>query len=196
MVNSESRKHSSFVRRLFGKARYFLKAWPRTRVHNVRFNALAALTRTFLETAANPSFQLSLFHSNLYRFHVLNDTSIPNSVLPPFNSLDFFQNMCQVHLESPWNISRMTEKQWYQVYLENSCTMEDDESGQEIFKPTRIELASPTTVWEVTWRFAKLSGLGSEHTTFLFKLLHKLLPTKERLHRTNTILSPLCRAQG
>lgn len=152
--------------------------------------------RTFLKTAANPSFQLSLFHSNLYMFHVLNDTSVLNSFLSTFYSQDFFQKICQVHLESPLNISRMTDKQWYQVYLANSCTMEDDESGQEIFKPTRIELASPAAVWEVTWRLAKLSVLGPEHTTFLCKLLHKLLPTKERLHRTNTIPSPLCRAQG
>ena len=44
-------------------------------VHNVKYKALAALTRTFLETAYNQSFQRSLFHSNLFRFHILNDRS-------------------------------------------------------------------------------------------------------------------------
>ena len=38
-------------------------------VHNVKNKALAALTRTFLETACNPSFQRSLFlPSTLYSF--------------------------------------------------------------------------------------------------------------------------------
>jgi hypothetical protein len=119
-------------------------------VHNVKYKALAALTRTFLETACNPSFQRSLFHSNLFRFHVLNDTSIPNPGLPPFYSVQFFRKIRQVHLETPLNITTMTEKQWYRLYLEDFCTMETlgDGEGQGHFIPTRIEENSPTTDWE------------------------------------------------
>ena len=40
-------------------------------LHHVECKALANLVSTFLQTAANPSFQQSLFHSWLYRYHVL-----------------------------------------------------------------------------------------------------------------------------
>ena len=42
-------------------------------LHNVKYKALACLIRTFLETAVNPSFQRNLFHSILFRIHVLGD---------------------------------------------------------------------------------------------------------------------------
>ena len=61
---------------------------------------------------------------------------------------------------------------------------------------TRVELAHPLTDWENSWRLARLQGLGSEHTSFLFKLLHQILPTQERLHRTKNEASPLCKAPG
>jgi hypothetical protein len=38
--------------------------------------------------------------------------------------------------------------------------------------------------------------LGPEHTSFLFRLVHKLLVTKERQNRTNAVVSPICQAQG
>ena len=40
-------------------------------IHHVKYKALAALTRTFLETACIPKFRESLFYSNLYRYHIL-----------------------------------------------------------------------------------------------------------------------------
>ena len=41
-----------------------------------------------------------------------------------------------------------------------------------------------------------MKGLGSELISFLFKVLHKLLTTQERLARTNHTVSPLCKAPG
>ena len=90
---------------------------------------------------------------------------------------------------------RMTEKQWYQLYLEDYCTMEGH-ADQRCFISTRTELASPTTDWERTWRLARLKGLGPDNTTFLFRLGHKLLVTKERQSRTNPASSPICTALG
>ena len=49
---------------------------------------------------------------------------------------------------------------------------------------------------ENSWRLSRLKGLGPEHTSFLFKLVHRLLVTRERQHRTNSAASPNCRAQG
>ena len=165
-------------------------------VQNVKYKALAALTRTFLKTACHPSFQRSLFHSNLFRFHVLNDTTIPNPGLPPFYSAQFFKKIRQVHLETPLNITTMTEKQWYRLYLEDFCTMESIGERQGHFIPTRIEESSPDTDWENSWKLKRLKGLGPEHTSFLFKLVHRLLVTRERLHRTNSAASPNCRSLG
>ena len=48
-----------------------------------KFRALACLIRSFLETAANPSFRRNLFHEQLFRFHIMLDRSIPNPSLLP-----------------------------------------------------------------------------------------------------------------
>ena len=164
-------------------------------VHHVKLKALAALTRSFLETACNPKFQRSLYHSCLFRFFVLEDTSVPNPGLPPFYTLDFFRKIREVHIQTPLNITTMTEKQWYRIYLEDS-TMQELTAGEVSYIPTRLELASPETDWENSWRLARLKGLGPEHGSFLFKLLHKLLVTKERLNRTNQLASSICQARG
>ena len=74
--------------------------------------------------------------------------------------------------------------------------MEELENGQSSFIPTRLESSSPGTDWENSWRLARLKGLGPDHTSFLFRLGHKLLVTKERLNRTNPALSPICQARG
>ena len=165
-------------------------------IHHVKYKALAALTRTFLETAGNPKFKISLFHSNLFRFHILQDNSIPNPGFPPFYTQEFFQKIHQVKNETPLNILTMTEKQWYQVYLEDNCTMTEDEQQQRTFISTRTELSSPSTDWERTWRLSRQRGLGPELTTFLFRMMHRLLVTKERQHRTNPATSPTCSAVG
>ena len=77
----------------------------------------------------------------------------------------------------------MTTAQWYRELVEKNITMEEDRDSQMRFVKTRSELASPTTDWELTWKRARLKGLGSEATSFLWKLLHQLLPTEERLSR-------------
>ena len=52
-------------------------------VHSVQLKAQAGLIRSFLETAVNPSFRSSLFHHQLFRYHVLDDTSLPDPGFPP-----------------------------------------------------------------------------------------------------------------
>ena len=58
---------------------------------------------------------------------------------------------------------------------------------------SRAELSCPTNDWETSWRRARLKGLGSEATSFLWKLLHQLLPTEERLARILPNTSPVCK---
>ena len=57
--------------------------------------------------------------------------------------------------------------------------MEVLDNGQSSFIPTRIKSASPGTDWEISWRLARLRGLGPGHTSFLFRLGQTLLVTKE-----------------
>ena len=165
-------------------------------VHHVKLKAQAALTRTFLETACHPKFRHSLFHTNLFRFHVLDDTTIPDPGLPPFYPKEFFAKIKQVRNESCLNVSVMTEKQWYTLMLEDCCTMEVREGGSRQFILCRAELTSTSTNWEHSWSRVRLKGLGSVFSTFLFQLMHKLLPTKERLSRTSPNQNPACKAIG
>ena len=71
--------------------------------------------------------------------------------------------------------------------------MEETELGQEYIK-CRVERATPTVDWELCWRLARLSGLGPDNISFLFKLLHQILPTQERVARTRPGTNPNCKS--
>ena len=91
-------------------------------VHNVGVKALAGLITTFLETACNPKYRRSLYHSNLFRLNVLDDNSIPDPGFPPFYSKNFFQVIKKVHTESALNVCVMSEGQWYRLLMEDNVT--------------------------------------------------------------------------
>ena len=74
--------------------------------------------------------------------------------------------------------------------------MEVDHTGEQVHIKCRVERASPLTDWEKSWRLARLPGLGPENISFLFKLLHDLLPTQEHVARTKPTASPACQAPG
>ena len=162
-------------------------------VHNVKMKALAGLITTFLETACNPKYSQSLYHSMLFRFYVLEDTSIPDPGLPPFYPLSFFQTIKKTHDESSLNVGVLTEGLWYKTLVENNITMETGPEGVKTFTRCRVELASPGADWENCWRLGRLPGLGAELRSFLFKLLHQILPTQERVSRTNPAITPMCK---
>ena len=67
------------------------------------------------------------------------------------------------------------------------------EDSTKIFRPSRTELAWPGSDWDNTWRLARSKGLGPEVTTFLWRLLHNLLPTQERLNHMMRNTQPLCK---
>ena len=149
---------------------------------NVKIRALALLIRTFLETSANPTFRHSLYHETLYRYHVLGEVSLPDPGLPPFYSEDFFKTIQHYHVNSPMNIARMSTKEWYRVLLEDQLLMsQPTENNPAQLLPTRVETLSPENDWPEIWRLARISGLSSQLTSFLFKLLHGLLPTQDRV---------------
>ena len=164
-------------------------------VHSVKIKALASLIRTFLETSVNPLFLHSMYHTILHKVYVLQDDSISNPPpLPPYFSDSFFNYIRWVKENTPLNVATMTTAQWYRVLLEKEVTMvETNDNGSMEFIKSRSELASPHTDWESSWSRARLKGLGSEAVSFLWKLLHRLLPTEERLSRILPNKSAICR---
>ena len=50
-------------------------------------------------------------------------------------------------------------------------------------KPLKCEIESPDVDWNRTWRLSRLRGLGPELTSFILKLMWKLIPTRDKLHR-------------
>ena len=87
-------------------------------LHNVQMKAQASLIRIFIETAVHPTFQHSLFHSLLFRIHVLGDESILNPPKPPpYMAPSFFSTIRKVKETTPLNIATMTVSQWYRVLV-------------------------------------------------------------------------------
>ena len=82
------------------------------------------------------------------------------------------------------------------MLLEDNVTMVDVEEQGKMYKPCRVELANPDYDWDISWRRITLKGLGPKMTSFLFKVVHQLLPTQERIARTNPRVSSTCKAVG
>ena len=160
-------------------------------VASVQFKARALLIRTFLETAAIPKFRHSLLHSLLYRFHVLDDHSIPDPGFPPYYPPEFFAMIKKVHTVTPLNILTMSTKQWTRHLTEDGLTMELV-SEQHQYIPCRAEILSPLNDWSISWRLCRPRDLGSDLCSFNSKLLHGLLVTRHRLHHMNQVASATC----
>ena len=54
---------------------------------------------------------------------------------------------------------------------------------ENTFIPCKTEVRNPNVDWELSWSLANLGGLCSVQKTFLWKMLHNILPTQERLFR-------------
>jgi hypothetical protein len=163
-------------------------------MHNVKYKSMAMLIRSFLETAVNPNYIHSLFHEALFNHHVLLDRSWPDPGAPPYFSPHFFSTIRQAYLHSPMDTNLMSSRQWYHYLLEEQVTMAPrDEHNPPSYIPCRTENFHQDTDWERSWRLARLPGLDSEQITFLWRLLHRLLPTLERVNRINQNTSPICK---
>ena len=90
---------------------------------NIRIRSLALLLKTFMETAAHPHFRHSQYHETLFRYHVLEETSLPDPGYPPYYDQQFFDHIRFVHQNSALNIRVMSIKQWYCLLLEQEVLM-------------------------------------------------------------------------
>ena len=168
-------------------------------LHHVKSKALAGLIVTFLQTAANPLFQQSLYHNLLYRRHCLDDATAPDLVPPPYYSRNFFGIIKEVIESTPLNPVHMTVKQWYRHLLERDVTMEViDEEGRMKHRLSKLEERDPDNDWNRSFYLARLRGLSPAIKSFNFKLLQRILPCKERLNQllpTSSSTCPLCKDQ-
>ena len=164
-------------------------------LHNVELRALAFLISSFLETSYHPNFRHNLYHEALLRYYVL-DEAILKPEIPPYFRGNFFPTIRRLH-SSSLGIRYTTVKMIYRFLLEDLLMAEpEEEDGPRTLLPLRVELASPGTDWPRTWLLARQRPLGPHLSSFLFKLLHNILPTGERLARILPASSPYCSRCG
>ena len=72
---------------------------------------------------------------------------------------------------------------WYRALLERFVTHEVYNNGFSFAIRPKTENQNRNINWESIWPLCTLPGLDSTDSSFLFCLLHNLLPTQERLHR-------------
>ena len=165
-------------------------------LHSPKYKALAGFISTFLQTAANPSFRQNLLHNQLYRKHVLDEDSVPGlpSQLPPYLTKDFFNLIKEMKMKHSVDIITLAERDWTKILTEEFITMEvNQESNTSEFRPCKAELASPSTDWTLSWFLCRQQGIPPDMASFLWKMLHNLLGTQERMHRLGSSPSALCK---
>ena len=113
--------------------------------------------------------------------------------MPPYYDLSFFDTIRQVREEGLLNIKTMSSGFWYRSLLETHVTHQPTGSGNEL-RPCRIERKHSELDWGRSWSLAVTPGLSSKHYSFLWRMVHDLLPTQARLFRLHmpNIESEVC----
>jgi hypothetical protein len=114
-------------------------------MHHVEVKALAILIRSFLETAVNPKFLHNLYHSSLYKCHVLLQQDTPDPG----------------HENTTMNVATMSSSGWYNVLVENNCTMhasENSTSTSSYLQELNLPGLRMTGVEPGDWQDRVLSG--------------------------------------
>ena len=157
----------------------------------VQRRALAFLISSFLETATNPRFTRNLFHEWLLRFYVF-DEPLPKPVIPPYFRGDFFPTLRRLQAASV-NLKLCNVKIVYNFLMDDLLRV-DVAQGDVLrpLAPLRVEVGDPGVDWPRSWQLARLPALGPQLSSFLFKMLHQLLPTAERVTKILPASSPIC----
>ena len=67
-----------------------------------------------------------------------------------------------------------------------------DEDGRMEKKKCKVEEEDPASDWNLCHRLSRLKGLSPQVKSFNFKLLHRILPCKERLSQLLPATRPFC----
>ena len=161
----------------------------------VQRRGLAFLISSFLETAINPKFSRNLLHEWLLRFYVF-DEPLPKPNIPPYFRGEFFPTLRRLQSASV-NLKLCNVKTIYNFLMDDLLKVEETEvGGQRPLIPLRVELGDQEVDWPRSWQLARLPALGPQLSSFLFKMLHQLLPTGERVAKILPASSPLCTQCG
>ena len=118
-------------------------------------------------------------------WYVDKNYHIPQPPKYPYYTDDFFESI-QRAVQSGKEVASMTCKDWT-IFLTSEIIMESVDQGNGVLRerliPCRAEALAPNHNWEKTWSCARLKGLDSECITFLWRLIHQILPTRDRLFR-------------
>ena len=115
---------------------------------------------------------------------MLDDNSVPDQGLTPYYGKTFFNIFKHYKNNSTMNIATLSTRQWYRLLLEDRVLMSrEDENSVPTLLPIRPELLHSNSDWPSIWARARMKGLGRDLSAFIFRLLHQILPTQERVHR-------------
>ena len=141
--------------------------------------------------AANSKFIGSQYLSILFRSKIQNE-EIPCPPLPPYYSESFFTTIRKAK-DSGYNIVTMSTRQWYRYLVNDDILKTVQEDGTLSNRLCRSERLYPEVDWVKTWSKVRFSFFSSSTMSFLFKLLHDILPTEERLNQTIGNNEAICR---
>ena len=116
---------------------------------------------------------------------MLKMIEVSSTLVNPYYDQMFFNVIRDVKQDGSLRISTMTTSMWYRVILESTVTHAVGLSGTRELRPCKVEEKHPENDWERIWTYLIIPGLPSDLTSFLWLMLHNLLPTKERLFRLN-----------
>ena len=68
----------------------------------------------------------------------------------------------------------------------------DDLDTPAVLLPTKLEQRHPNLDLSQAYRLSRMYGLSPEQKSFAFKLMHSLLPTRDRLTRMGKVQSSDC----
>ena len=131
-----------------------------------------------METSCNSKFLNSPYHQALLQWNVYNSRDMPAPVQSPYYNEEVY-NIIRSANNKNLPVASMKTKDWYQFIL-SSILHEPD---TDTLIPCRVELRFPQNDWMKTWALARLRGLSSVSCSFLWQLIHQLLPVRERLER-------------
>ena len=150
-------------------------------LQSIKNRTKAMLIRTFCEQAADPRFRHSLYLESLYRQEIKGEycggAKIP---LPPYYDKDFFETIRKFE-HNDKDPSILSIKEWSCLLTKDDLTLTPtDVNSIPQLIPIRPEVKHPEINWKSTWQRSRAPGIPSDLSSFLFKILHNLLPTQER----------------
>ena len=157
---------------------------------SVKLKCLANMIRNFIDLAINPNYIHSQYLNILYRVNVMGENILcPPS--PPYYNDEFFKIIKEA-VRSGKEISRMKTKHWYcHLYQQEYSIVQNDHPPVKL--PCKVEVLKPELDWDVIYSKIKIQALHSDVRSFGWKLIHRLLPCEDLLHRRLGNTSEMCR---